>query len=230
MRWMSNADLWSNLITGTFALGGALLGFLGSWFAAIRAAKVTREQIQADRVQTQQDRIHERRDEAISDSYEQILAIDDAYRKILARSRSGDKESKCKELDHLLLDIGGGWLSHFRKNQPWIPEIVANRMITIFSAYQDRARDFRESLDEVSDAKLPEVLADEYSGLETMQEAVAFEQLRFDIRAALGIEEPNIGHTLALLDRSHNPDIGTGRRGENEENAPDTSRNPQDGD
>ncbi len=37
-------DLWSNLITGTFALGGALLGFLGSWFAATRAAKVTSAQ------------------------------------------------------------------------------------------------------------------------------------------------------------------------------------------
>ena len=199
---MSNA-----VITGFFALGGAFLGFLGSWFAATRAAKVTREQIQANRVQTQQDRIHERRDEAISVSYEQLLAIDGTYRKILVRSRSGDKESKRKDLDHLS-DIARDWLSHFRKNLPWIPKIVANRMFTIFSALHDRMLDFRESLDEVSDAKLPEVLADEYSGLRAMKEteAVDFDQLLFEVQAALGIEEPGVDSKNALRGRSRNPE------------------------
>ncbi len=178
-------DLWSNLLTGTFALGGALLGFLGSLFAATRAAKVAREQ-------TQQDRIHERRDEAISESYAQILALDDAYLDIVHPSKSDNKESKRKELNHLLSDMIGNWLSHFRRNQPWIPEAVANKMVRIVEAYQTRARDFREALDEVPEAELPEVLADEYSGLQAMKEEGDFEWLRLDIRAALGIGESDL--------------------------------------
>lgn len=200
---MSNAELWSNLITGTFALGGALLGFVGSWFAAARAAKVTREQIQATREQTQQDRIHERRDEAVSECYAQLLALDEAYRNIVVLSRSDDKDSKREEINHLLSDIMD-WLQYFRKNQPWIPEVVANKMIHLAHAYQKRALDFRESLVEASEAKLPEALEDEYRRLEDLKETSGFEWLRFEIRAALGIEESDIDHGHALRDRSRN--------------------------
>lgn len=178
-------DLWSNLLTGIFALGGAALGFLGSWLAATKAAEAAKRQ-------TQQDRIHERRDEAVSESYAQILALDETYRRVIAQYKSRDKESTLKELDHLVLDAIGDWLRHFQKNQPWIPELVANKMIRIVNAYQGRVVDFRESLGEISEAKLPEVLADERSGLEAMKEKTDFEWLRFDIRAALGIEESDI--------------------------------------
>jgi len=188
---MSNADLWSNLMTGTFALGGALLGFLGSWLTATKASEAAKRQ-------TQQDRIHERRDEAISESYAQILSLDDAYLKMVRQSRSSGKESKHKEVDQVL-DTVRDWLPHFRKNQPWIPEVVANKMVHVVDAYQKRALDFRESLGEASEAKLPDVMADEDSELKAMKEEVDFDNLRFHIRAALGIEEPDIDFTLSLL-------------------------------
>lgn len=139
---MSNADLWSNVATGAFTLGGTLFGALGSWLAATKASEAARKQ-------AQQDRIHVRRDEAISESYARILALDDAYLSIVVQSGSSDKGSKHKELDQFLSDIGDGWLPHFRKNLPWIPELVANKMIRIVDAYQRSATEFRESLDEL---------------------------------------------------------------------------------
>lgn len=188
-------DLWSNLLTGTFALGGAFLGFLGSWFAATRAAEATREQIQASREQTQQDRVHEHRDEAVSESYAQILALDDEYRKMVRQSRSSDIESKQKEIDHLVHTMIEDWNKHFRKNLPWIPEEVGDKMSLTVSAYQERALDFRKSLREATEAQLPDVLTDQSSRLKAMREEINVELLRFNVRTALGIEESDIGRT-----------------------------------
>lgn len=194
---MSNA-----VITGVFALGGALLGFLGSWLAATSAAKATRKQIRASREQAQQDRIHERRDEAITESYAKILALDEGYRRILLLARSSDKESKREELYQLLTDVVDGWLTHFQKNLPWIPEALANRMVRIVRTYQKQAIDLRESLDGASEAQLPNVLEDAYSSLEAQKEELDFDWLRFDVRAALGIEEADIVSKKTLRDRN----------------------------
>lgn len=198
---MSNA-----VITGFFALGGAFLGFLGSWFAATRAAQATREQVQASRKQTQQDRIHERRDEAVSESYAQILAIDDAYRKMVLRYRSSDIESKRKEANDLVITMIGDWDNHFRKNLPWIPEEVGDKLSRTVGAYQERVLDFEKSLEEATEAQLIEVLKDEDIKRKAMREESNVEWLRFDVRAALGIEEPDEVSKDALRGRSRNPE------------------------
>ncbi len=120
------------------------------------------------------------------------MALDYEYREMVRQYRSSDKESKHKEIDHFVHTMIEDWTRHFRKNLPWIPEMVANKMIRIVSAYQERALAFRKSLIEAPEAKLPEVLADEYSNLKAMKEAIDFDWLRVDVRAALGIEEPDI--------------------------------------
>lgn len=134
-------DLWSNLLTGIFALGGAALGFLGSWLAATKTAEAASKQ-------TQQDRVHERRDEAVSESYAQILSLDYAYREMVLKSKSSDIESKHKEIDQFVHTMIEDWTQHFRKSWPWIPDEVANRMFRITSTYQKRALDLRQSLNE----------------------------------------------------------------------------------